>query len=239
MGHKIITDLTAAASVADSTEMEVQVSGETVTKKATISQITETEKNAREAQDDVIEASVGLGTDGSYPTDSFVNSWYLRDSDFGSIVDRLGTTGSLPINLANALRVLDYRLHSINQLLVAEVTLTAAEIKDLHNNSKVLVEHEDGYVIDVLSVTGFLDYTAPAYANMATDKLKFGHMGGYPMFEITNNFYVATADKIFRALPSTEEELTISADFTVYCDSAITTGNSTMKFNVVYRKLPV
>ena len=68
MANKTITQLTVAASAAAADEMEIQKSGETTTKKVTVSQVLATEATARAAQDDVIEAGVGLAANGTFTT---------------------------------------------------------------------------------------------------------------------------------------------------------------------------
>lgn len=237
--NKIITSLPAVASVEAADEIEVQKSGETVTKKATLSQLTQVEATARAAQDDVIEASVGLSAAGAYPSSSFVYSWYLRDADFGSIIDRMGQTGSLPINIVNALRVLDYSLHSANSILIAEIDLTSVQVKALHTNPAILVTGETGYVIDPIKVTASLNFNTVAYTNIAADSLKFGFTGGLDMFTITNAFYTSADDIVARGALTADEEMLTGANFTVYCDTAILTGNSPVKIIVVYRKIAV
>lgn len=109
MANKTITQLTSAASVNVTDELEVQIAGENSTKKATIQQVLESEVTARAAQDDTIEASVGLNTNGSYQSTS--NAWYMRDEDFTTgITDRSGATGVLTKTIRNALRILDAKI---------------------------------------------------------------------------------------------------------------------------------
>lgn len=112
MANKTINQLTAVSSVAATDEMEVQKSGETTTKKATVQQVLATEATARANQDDVIEASVGLKTDGTF--DSMNNSWLLRDADFTTgATDRGGATGVLTKTIRNALRLLDAKIYTL------------------------------------------------------------------------------------------------------------------------------
>lgn len=112
MADKLISQLTAAAgSLADIDLMEGQKSGEVFSRKFTGLQMRQVEKGEREAQDDVIEASVGLNADGTFTAP--VNSWGLRSIDFlAGCTDRAGATGALDENVMNALRLLDARLQS-------------------------------------------------------------------------------------------------------------------------------
>jgi hypothetical protein len=111
MANKTITQLSPVASVEAADEFEVQKSGETITKKATLTQVTQVEATVRAASDDAIELSVGLNTNGTYP--SFENSWHLRIEDHDTIVDRSGVVEELPLDLKNALRILDYYIYRL------------------------------------------------------------------------------------------------------------------------------
>lgn len=118
MANKKISELTAVASVAATTEMEVQVSGETTTKKATVTQVLAVESTPRAAQDDAIEAGVGLNTDGTYVT--LANSWFLRAADFvAGMTDRSGIVANVTQSIANALRLLDAKLYALSQSIIA------------------------------------------------------------------------------------------------------------------------
>ena len=115
MANKTITQLTPVASVEASDEIEVQKAGETITKKATLTQITQVEATARSLQDNVIESSVGLDTSGWLS--EFVNSWYLRDVDYATgIIDRGGYIPDLTRTIYNGLRILDYKINTIQAL---------------------------------------------------------------------------------------------------------------------------
>ena len=110
MANKRISDLTNQATIANADLLEVQVSGEVVTKKATVEVVTKTERDARIAQDDVIEASCGLTAAGAYP--GFTGSNYLdATTDIYDALDTLdgalASTGSsivvdiIPVSAAN------------------------------------------------------------------------------------------------------------------------------------------
>lgn len=239
MANSDITHLTQVAGVTNADELEIQPAGSNSTKKATVQQLTQVEITARSAQDDVIEYAVGLSANGTYPTSSFNDSWFLRTSDHQAILDRSGIVEDLPSDIISALRILDYRIHDSNSIEISEVTLSSAEVKALHTDAKVLVTGTVGYVIEPISVSGFLNYNSAAYVNGPNDKLKFGHTNGVTLFEITSAFYESGADAAYKATATAGEVLAIDKDFAVFCDSAITTGNSTIKITVLYRKYAV
>jgi len=113
MANKLISQLTAAAANLQDVDLaELQVNGEVFTRKMTGTQLRAVEKGEREAQDNVIEASCGLQTDGSYLPEA--DSWGLRSADFtAGCTDRGGATGALTENIQNALRLLDARLQAV------------------------------------------------------------------------------------------------------------------------------
>jgi hypothetical protein len=116
MANKTITQLSPVASVEAADEFEVQKSGETITKKATLTQVTQVEVTARAAQDDTIEYAVGLETDGTYPSSDFEDSWYMRTVDHQAILDRSGIVEDLPLTIVNALRIIDAKINELNSV---------------------------------------------------------------------------------------------------------------------------
>ncbi|GAG04962.1 unnamed protein product, partial [marine sediment metagenome] len=66
MANKRIIDLGVAASVTNANVMEVDDAAFIESKQATVEVITQVERDARIAQDNVIEAGTGLETDGTY-----------------------------------------------------------------------------------------------------------------------------------------------------------------------------
>jgi hypothetical protein len=113
MSDKLISQLTAAANnLADADLAEGQKAGEVFSRKFTGLQMRGVEKGEREAQDNVIEASCGLQTDGSFVAPA--NSWFLRSADFtAGCTDRGGATGALTENLLNGLRLLDAKVNAM------------------------------------------------------------------------------------------------------------------------------
>lgn len=120
MANKIITDLTAVAAVAAGDEFEVQKAGETVTKKATTTQITQIEATARELSDAAIRWWTGINPDGSFP--AYTEAWYLRNADYvAGVIDRGGATGVLGFGIYNGLRILDAKINEFNNLNNSDV----------------------------------------------------------------------------------------------------------------------
>lgn len=113
MADKLISQLTASASnLQDVDLIECQKSGEVFSRKFTGLQARGVEKAEREAQDDTIEASCGLQTDGTFVAPT--NSWSLRSADFtAGCTDRGGATGALTENLLNGLRLLDAKVNAM------------------------------------------------------------------------------------------------------------------------------
>jgi hypothetical protein len=133
MAKKLISQLTAAAAnLQDIDSVELQVSGENFTRKATGLQFRGVEKLERETQDNVIEAGAGLNANGTFTAP--VNSWNLRAADFAAgCTDRGGATGALTENILNGLRLLDAKIQAVgtgNYVILkanlnADTTLTA------------------------------------------------------------------------------------------------------------------
>lgn len=117
---KTIEQLGASGSnLLDTDVIEGQTPGSTPTKKYTGQQMRQVEKDEREAQDDVIEASVGLENDGTFPTGDLTDSWHLRTIDFNAgVTDRGGATGALTENVINALRILDASIFTQGSYIV-------------------------------------------------------------------------------------------------------------------------
>lgn len=113
MANKLISQLAGgAANVQDTDVIEAQKNGELITKKFTGLQMRQVEKTEREAQDDVIEGSVGLQADGSLTVPA--NSWFLRAADYAAgCTDRGGATGALSETILNGLRLLDARVWNL------------------------------------------------------------------------------------------------------------------------------
>ena len=242
MANKRINELTQVASVVATTELEVQTSGETTTKKATLTQVTAVEKAAREAQDDVIEASVGLSTAGAFA--ELANAWYLRAAEFtAGMIDRSGAVAPLTQNVINAIRLLDAKLYVTNTIIptwIKTTTVIVPTVSILACNATpyVLIDGVAGYTHEIISIVASNNYGGVAF-EAGTDKLEIKYDGGATMFEFPNAFIEATADTINRGVATANQVLIPEADIVMTCATAPTTGTSGFVFVITYRSHPV
>lgn len=220
MANKLISELTNLATVANADEMEVQASGATVTKKATVEAVTKVERDARIAQDNVIEASVGLDADGSYP--GFSGSNYLDSST----------------DVVDALDLLDTAIGSSN--IVVEVISINNASMIAAGGSPVEIVAAPGATqwIDVISACMFLDYNAPIFAWAAGSPkgvLEYD-TGSNHFIEWSNSFMVNNADIINKATWTSEVEqlLNKAVQFTYDTGANPTAGGSTAKIYIAY-----
>lgn len=242
MANKTITELTAVSSVTNADEVEVQKSGETTTKKATILQLNAVEAAARAAQDDVIEAAVGLNTNGSYA--SLTNAWYIRAAEFAAgITDRSGATGALTESIANALRILDAAIYNTTvfaytqSLVMRTVTVTCSTADILSCNAvpKVIIPNPGaGYYNELISLVAENDFNSAAF-EAGTDVLKFKYNGGVDVCEVPNAFIESGADMVHGGTVTSGVVITPAASIVMYCDSAPTTGDGSFQITCTYR----
>jgi hypothetical protein len=243
MANKTIAQLSSVAGVADADEFEVQVSGETVTKKCTRKQLTQIEETARIAQDDAIEAGAGLNTDGTYFT--LVDSWYLRAADFTTgLTDRGGAKANITQSIASAVRMLDSKLYeSVTQLdqtlKTAYVILSPADILALNAVPKVLIAGVSDYAHEIISIVGSLvDYPeqVTTYYEAGADKLEVRlTTGSGVMFEFPNAFIEAVAPCVYRGVTTATQLLKSGSAIELYCATAPTGGNALLQFYITYR----
>lgn len=239
MANATINQLTAVSSVTNADEIEVQKSGEATTKKATVAQLTAVESAARAAQDDAIEAGVGLNTDGTYK--SLINAWYIRAAEFAAgITDRGGASGALTESVENALRILDAAIYVINSTMpsfIKTITVRASSADILACNAvpKTLIPALAGYVTEIISIYGYNKYNSAAFS-AGTDKLTIGYSGGSTMFEFSNAFLETAADMNERGLATANQTLLTNTAIVMSCATAPTTGNGYIDFVITYRQ---
>lgn len=242
MANKKISELTAVTSVAAADEMEVQKTGETTSKKATVAQVLATEATARAGQDDVIEASVGLTTAGAFA--ELANAWYLRAADFVTgMTDRSGAVAPLPQNVINAIRLLDAKLYATfltipTWIKTRTVIVPTVSILDCNATPYVLIEGVAGYTHEIVSIVASNNYGGVAF-EAGTDNLEIKYDGGATMFEFPNAFIEATADTINRGIATANQTLTPEAAIVMTCATAPTAGTSGFVFVITYRSHPV
>jgi len=240
MANKTINQLTSVSSVATGDEIEIQKVGEPGTKKATVLQITVPEATARAAQDDAIEAGAGLNTNGTYP--AMTNSWYLRAADFVTgLVDRVGAAANVTANLWNAIRMLDSKLHEIEDSIsnteiiqTKTIVLQTADILSLNAVPKILLPAIATWHYEIISVFGFNNFDTAAF-EAGTSKLEIRYFGGDTIFEFDNSFLEAGSDTLQRALPTTNVSITFLTSVVASCATPPTTGDGTITIVLTYR----
>ena len=239
MANKLISELTAVASVVAADEVEVQKSGETTTKKATVTQLLAPEATARAAQDDVIEASCGLETNGTLAALS--DSWYLRAADLTTgYVDRAGSHASVTNNVANLIKMLDAEIHGVSQQLtgisslVSEaITVEAVEILALNTVPKVLISCPTDSIIEVLSVSARLNDGGTPFS-AGSDVLSVRYASNQTLFEFPNAFIESASSICYRGVATANQVLAEDEDVVLYCAANPTLGNGTMTVWVTY-----
>lgn len=240
MANRLISELDAVTSIISGDEVEVQQVGKTVTKRATITQINSVEATARAAQDDVIEAGVGLNTNGTYP--SLTDSFYLTAAAFASgITDNGGNSGALTENVMNALRILDFHsydtasyVYTNNFVLTKTVELTVNEVLTLKVVPKVLITSPGANMyIEVISAVGKLAFDSAAY-EAGTDKLEIKYAGGSTMFEFENAFLESASTVVDRAKSTADSVLKVG-NVVLDCATQPTTGDGIITIVLTYR----
>ena len=239
MANKKITDLTQVAEVLSPDEFEVQKSGETTTKKCTLTQLTFVEAGARDAADSAIKTGAGLETNGTYG--ALTNSWYLRSADFtAGGIDRGGSTGAITPNIKNGLRLLDMEIKNLadtisgtSEIIASTITVSAAEMLSLNTVPKVLITVATGYVAEVISVAAYLEYNSTTYES-GTNPLVVRYAGGSTLFEFPNSFVEATTNVTYRGAYTANQVMT-GGNVQLYCASNPTTGNSEVQIWIMYR----
>ena len=242
MANSDIHNLTAASGAVAADEFEIQKVGEVTTKKVTLTQLTQVEATARAAQDDIIEAGAGLGTDGTFP--AMANSWYLRAADFVTgVVDRGGAVANIVANLWGAIRMLDSKLYAnsyaMSQTVRTEsVAVSIAEVLACKAVPKTIIVNEATFAVECVSAVASLDYGSVKFEAGADDLVIRYKDGGATVFTFPNAFLEATADAIYHAVP-VAGVVVIGKGLELYCASAPTGGNSTIRIDLLYRKYTV
>jgi len=234
MANKIITQLGIVSAVASADEFEVQKSGEVLTKKATLAQITSVEATARALGDDNIEGAVGLTAGGLY--NPLSSSWYLRTSDHASMIDRSGVVEDVPSTVMGALQLLDYQVHTINTVIgntvEASYTISTADILALNTSPRLLIDAQDVYY-EVIDCVAELHYgTTPFSAG--TDDIVIQYVGGSQIATLSNTFLEMGENSIYKGKINGDViDLGIGIEMT--CATSPTLGDSTMVIKLTYK----
>lgn len=240
MANKIITDLTpSGGNAASTTEFEGQIAGDSVTKKFTLTQVTAVEAAARVAQDDKIEASVGLQSNGDFT--SMPNSYNLTDAKFTTgVVDNNGSTGALTKNITNALRMLDVAINNATStaILTKAVALSATQAKQLKSTTIPLIVAPAGYYVEIISIIGEYTRGAVAYSAGGNDiQFRYGNQPSYFCAFPYANFMEASITegqtKLYKVACESVSLHPTNVNF--YMGADATLGDGTFVFVATYR----
>lgn len=220
MANKLISDLTNQATTGSTFLLEVQDPATSITKKATELVVTKVERDARIAQDNVIEASCGLDADGSYP--GFSGSNYLDSST--DIVDALGDLDNA-ISTAGA------------GIVVEAVGVSAANLNNAGITPyEIIAAQGVGKTIELLDCSIYLNYASSA-VECGTQKLILEYSGEASHFmEWANSFIEETSDTINKGTWTSNVEMKANTAMNLTFDSGAnpTAGNTTLVVWVTY-----
>jgi len=222
MANKLISDLTLLTSgnIEGSDWLEIQEDDAGVTKKVTVTVLNEIEAAARAAQDDVIEAAVGLDTDGTYPGFSGTN--YLDSTT----------------DVIDALDALDNAISGSGSGIVVDIVqVTAANL----NNSgltpyTIIAAPGSNKYIELLDCSIWLDYKGTAL-ECGSQKLVMQYDTGSAHFmEWSNTFIESAADIANKGTWTSEVEMKLNKAVEITFDGGVnpTSGNTALKVWVTY-----
>jgi len=123
-------------------------------------------------------------------------------------------------------------------LITKRVTLSSAEILALNSTPKTLVSAPWAWrIIDVESITAFVDYNSAAYATNTTIEFRYTNGSGAKVSADISNLLAATADKIItvRGVASEVVNVANAAVVAVAATWDPVTGNSPVYVTVRYR----
>ena len=238
MANKRINDLTNSASVLNSYVMEVDDGTFIESKKATVEVITQIERDARIAQDNVIEAGAGLNADGTYTAPA--GSGYMTSADF--------TAAGYTENIYNGLRLLDTQIQAntaaISSILVTvQRELSVAEINTLFSVPVVLVDTSAFAVnklVDVIDCVAWIDYGSAAW-DIGTDTLNIGYASAANIMTFPDTLVEAVADRYVKATPIDESVMSLATDVVARLSTAnpVGVGDSKITINLSYRIITI
>lgn len=226
MANKQITELDPQATYDGTYYVPVDDAGFAEAKKMTLAVLTGTEATARENADNAIIAGVGLESDGSF--NAITGSNYLEAADFAG--------ESLSETVKNALTLLDTQIKANTDAITgysgiteATVMISGESLLGLATVPYDLVAAPGaGYVIDLISVVGFLDYGGGAI-DAGTDRLEIRTETGDVVATFTNAFYESAADIVQKGLIADNPTLRVNEKLRLHCDTDDSGGVSTSK----------
>jgi hypothetical protein len=245
-------DLTSETNVLSTDMVPLDRAGYSDTHKATVEDLTEIERTAREDQDDIIEASCGIATDGTYGVTetASTDTWFLRSADFTSgATGRGGATGALTPNIKNALRLLDSKLYDArtrlstveNTYFDKKTTISHADILLLNGTPQTLISFASlfpdapaTYAI-VIYAAEWRHYSLAAYGTNTQLEI-FTKTKSVPMVESSKCLLVNNKDYSGRFVESSENEDAIAAnkDIMIQVKSGNPTGGNAANYIEIF-----
>jgi len=235
---KRINDLTQETTVTDGMFVEVDDPSFIQSKKATVEEITETERTARIAQNNVIEAGAGLNADGTYTPPA--GSGYMTAADF--------LAAGYTENMYNGLRLLDNQIQ-VNTAAISSIlltvsrTLSVAEINTLYTVPVVLVDTSAfaiNKLVDVIDCVAWIDYGSSAW-DIGTDTLNIGYASAANIMTFPDTLVEAVADRYVKATPIDESVMSLATDVVVRLSTSnpVAVGDSEITINISYRIITI
>ena len=225
MANKLISGLgvLATGNIEADDILEVQEEDQVITKKATITVVNSLEAAAREAQDDVIEASVGLSAAGAYVQPAGSN--YIDAST----------------DVMDALDMLDDQIGaSGSAIVVAEILVTNANLSIAGATPyEIVAQPGAGEYIEVLDCSVWLDWTTPVFAWAGgSPKLILEYDTGASHFmEWSNAFITGNADDANKGTWTSNVQMIMAKKIQLSFDTAPlnpTSGGSKVKVWITY-----
>jgi len=217
MANKRISELTELTSgnVENEDWFEVQEADVAESKKITLENATKIERDARIAQDNVIEAGIGSNTDGTYNTPS--GTTYLDSTT----------------SVMNALATIDTALAAVagsgSTVSTAEIHLSTTEIQSLYATPQLVLGSLENGIYHILSAFAYFDYGTTAFGCASGEDMILyytGHRADYFM-EWDETFLESTSDNAARGTWTSNLEM--YKDAAVYV--ALRTANPTYDAN--------
>ena len=225
MADKKISDLTAIGINCVSTDLfvtEHAAGGSAV--KATLTQVTAVETAAREAQDDVIEASAGFTAAGAYQAPA--GSHYLGAST--TVRNALGL-------LDDEIYALDAVVSGLSTYVTTKVTISNAEMLSLHAANKTLIAAGGANtVIEIVSVFAHSQPIDVDFADGANIEVKYSGDTDF-LFDLDNTLIKTAGCAVIRGIAGTLKELQINTAIVANCDAAYTAGDGSVDIYIAYR----
>jgi hypothetical protein len=200
------------------------------TKQTTVAGLNYIENARAEGVENAIIAGAGLETDGSYAAPNTTS--FLTTQDF---VD-----AGLAETHSNALILLDAAIKGVDDKTACfEKTFTAAEILTLDTVPvQFLPAPTPGYIYDLVHIYGWVTFNTTAYISVAHKPIVLRFNGTIiPLASMPEIFLESAGTAYFKGAVLNDVEL-VSSAIEIYCDGAITTGDSEIALVACYAMIP-